>query len=52
MSEQRCQNCRKPFVRRVLRNGKLEYPSYLRKKRFCSRICGAIAAAAKRRAAA
>ena len=49
--EKRCENCRKLMKLRILPNGNQEYPSYLKKKRFCSLICGGIANVAKRKAA-
>ena len=47
----RCENCKRLMTPRRMPNGEYEYPSYFKKKRFCSRICGGIANAAERKAA-
>lgn len=46
--QKRCLNCNKLMSLKMLPNGKQEYPSIFKKRRFCSVICGAIAAQAKR----
>jgi MYM-type Zinc finger with FCS sequence motif len=46
--QKRCENCKKLFGRRVLANGKLEYLSNFKIKRFCSQTCSGIALQAKR----
>jgi hypothetical protein len=52
MTEQkRCENCKKLFGRKVLKNGKLEYTSYFKAKRYCSVICAGIATQAKKKMA-
>lgn len=50
MTQKRCPICQKTFGQKVLANGKLEPPSYFKKKVHCSLICGSIAAAASRKA--
>jgi hypothetical protein len=47
--EKRCENCNKLFGPRKLADGRTEYLSQFRKKRHCSKICGAIANAAQRK---
>lgn len=46
--QKRCQNCNKPLKPRVT-NGKTEHPNHFKKRRFCSKICGAVANAAQRK---
>ena len=49
--QKRCENCNKLFgQRRLLTTGAVEYPSHFKKRRYCSKICGAVANAAKRKA--
>lgn len=45
----RCPNCNKVFYQRRFSSGLLEYPSLFKKKTYCSKICGAIANAVKRK---
>ena len=45
--KKRCENCKKLFGRRVLADGKLEYPSSFKQRRFCSRTCSATERQAK-----
>ncbi len=47
--KKRCENCNKFFGPRLMRNGKPEYPSFFKKKRHCSQLCGVIAAQARRK---
>ena len=48
--QKRCPNCNRLFGLKQLSNGKQEYPSHFKKRRFCSVICGAIGNAAVRKA--
>lgn len=45
----RCLNCNRLFGPRTKPNGKTEYPSAFKTKRYCSPTCGAIASAAARK---
>lgn len=49
--KKRCLNCNKWFGRRVLANGKLEWPNNFKKKRCCSHICAGIYTEAQKKLA-
>jgi hypothetical protein len=41
--QKRCENCKKLFGRRVLADGRLEYPSNFKLRLYCSRSCSSTA---------
>jgi len=50
--KKRCENCNKVFGPRKLRNGKTEFPSMFKARRYCSQICAAVGTHAQRKVAA
>jgi hypothetical protein len=46
--QKRCENCKKLFGRRVLADGRLEYPSNFKQRIFCSRKCSSTARQARK----
>lgn len=50
--KKRCENCNKVFGPRKLRNGKTEYPSMFKARRYCSVQCASTGTEAARKVAA